>query len=75
MNRPFNHESVEWIGGSPLITYLVQAKHYKKEKVGSCKIREYVGATALAKDKIYAVHDKKYADLDIKTFSPVVYLI
>ncbi len=67
-------ESVEWLGGFPLITYLVQAKHYKKEKVGSFEIREFVGSTVLAKNKIYAVLDKKYNDLDIKIFSPIVYL-
>jgi len=69
-----NIENVDWLGGTPLITFLAQAKHYNKEKVCSHDIREYVGSTLLAINKIYAVLDEKYKDLDIKIFSPGVYL-
>lgn len=54
------------------IVCLAQAKHYKKHKVGSRDIREFVGSVELAVHKIYSTEDQKYADLTIRPFGPTV---
>jgi len=54
------------------IVCLAQAKHYKKHKVGSRDIREFVGSVELAVHKIYSIEDKKYTDLTIRPFGPTV---
>ena len=49
---------------------VVQAKHYKKERVRSSEIREFVGSTHLAQLGIYAQEGKKYELLDWKPYTP-----
>ena len=55
----------------PALYMLAQAKHYNKEIVHTAHIREFVGATVLAKHKIYSTAADKYIDLDNRLFSPV----
>jgi hypothetical protein len=50
---------------------LVQAKHYISEKVCADDIRCFIGASQLAKYKIYAVKKMKYGDLDLKPNAPL----
>lgn len=52
------------------IVCLAQAKHYRKHKVGSSEIREFVGARELAIHKIFSTEDQRYADLEIRPFGP-----
>ncbi|MFA6091983.1 MAG: restriction endonuclease [Elusimicrobiota bacterium] len=54
------------------LVYLAQAKHYKKHKVGSRDIREFVGSVELAVHKIFSTHDTKYSDLEIRPFGPSI---
>lgn len=54
------------------IVYLAQAKHYKKHKVGSRDIREFVGSRDLAMFKIFSNEDQMYKNLVIKPFGPSV---
>ncbi len=60
-----------WVGGSPEVVFLAQAKHYADCKVGSRDIREFVGSSRLAALKIYSKLDDRYADLDIRPLAPV----
>ena len=74
-NHFSNHINIQWIGESPATVFLAQAKHYKKEKVNARDIREFIGASSLAKHKIYAVqHDEKYIDLRINPYSSLVHI-
>lgn len=54
---------------------LAQAKHYKKHKIGSRDIREFVGSRELAAHKIYSTADDKYPELEIKPYGPAVMII
>src|SRR5574341_377788 len=54
------------------IVCLAQAKHYKKDVVGSRDIREFIGSVELAIHKIYSTIDAKYIDLEIKPFGPCI---
>lgn len=68
---PYFQLNQKWVGGSPEVVFLAQAKHYNDCKVGSRDIREFVGSTRLAALKIYSKIDRRYEDLDIKPFAPV----
>ena len=68
---PYFRIKNKWVGGSPEVVFLAQAKHYKDTKVGSRDIREFVGANRLAALKIYSKIDERYKDLEIKPFAPV----
>lgn len=72
----FRTNKIKWKGGVPNVVFLAQAKHYKKYKIDSAQIREFVGSVKLAKHNVYAVHSEKYRDLTFRAFSPValVYL-
>lgn len=61
----------KWIGGSPEVVFLAQAKHYLDSKVGSADLREFVGTSKLAQLKIYSKIDGRYNDLQIKPFAPL----
>jgi hypothetical protein len=61
----------KWVGGSPEVVFLAQAKHYNDCKVGSRDIREFVGSSRLAALKIYSKIDERYGDLEIRPFAPV----
>jgi hypothetical protein len=50
---------------------LVQAKHYVSEKVSANDIRNFIGASYLAKYKVYAVNNMKYGELDLKPNAPL----
>jgi len=54
------------------MVFLAQAKHYKKYKIGSRDIREFVGSAELAVHKIFSTVDQRYAALRIKPFGPTV---
>lgn len=53
------------------LTFLAQAKHYRRIKVGSKDIREFIGSATLAVHRIFSSVDIKYEDLEILPFSPV----
>ena len=55
-----------------IIVMLAQAKHYRKTKVGTRDIREFVGSVDLAIHKIFSSVDNKYNDLVIKPFGPTI---
>lgn len=56
---------------TPRITFLAQAKHYSKCKIGSKDVREFVGTYTLALHKIYSTVDNRYEELDFAPLSPV----
>jgi hypothetical protein len=55
----------------PALYMLAQAKHYNKETVHTAHIREFVGASVLAKHRIYSAAADKYIELDNRPFSPL----
>lgn len=54
------------------VVMLAQAKHYRKHKVGTKDIREFVGSYDLAVHKIFSTLDAKYSQLLIKPFGPTL---
>ena len=54
------------------LVYLAQAKHYKRQAIGSRDIREFVGSVQLATHKIFSTEDQKYEDLTIKPLGPSI---
>lgn len=50
---------------------LVQAKHYRTERVSSSVIREFAGSAELAKFGAYAQEATKYEMLSLKAFTPL----
>jgi hypothetical protein len=68
---PYFKINNKWVGGSPEVVFLAQAKHYLDSKVGSADIREFVGASKLAQLKIYSKIGGRYNDLEIKPFAPL----
>ncbi len=54
------------------VVFLVQAKHYTKEKIGTRDIREFIGSYDLAVHKIYSTQDEIYVDLTLQPFGPAV---
>jgi hypothetical protein len=63
--------SSDWLCGKPRVVFFAQAKHYKKNRVSSYELREFIGATECAKHSAYAVKGKKYLELDIPPFMPI----
>ncbi len=50
---------------------LAQAKHYRKERIRSSEIREFVGSKYLAQFGMYAQIKEKYGQLDLKPLAPI----
>jgi hypothetical protein len=50
---------------------LAQAKHYRKTRVGSRDIREFVGSRELAIHEIFSTEDRKYSDLKLPAYGPI----
>jgi len=61
----------KWIGATPQLVFLAQAKHYSECKVGTKDIRDFVGSFDLALHKIYSTIDTRYKDLELLPFGPV----
>jgi len=61
----------DWPSGRPEVIFLAQAKHYLKNRVSSCYLREFIGAAECAKHKVYAVQGDRYPDLEVRPFAPV----
>ncbi len=57
------------------IVYLAQAKHYKKNLIGSRDIRELIGSAELAMFRIFSTVDEKYEDLNIKPYGPCILVL
>ena len=61
----------KWPCARPEVIFLVQAKHYVKQRVSSYDLREFIGASECAKHRTYAVQGERYTDLDVRPFAPV----
>lgn len=61
----------KWLGLTPRLVFLAQAKHYSECKVGTKDIRDFVGSFDLALHKIYSTIDIRYSDLELLPFGPV----
>jgi hypothetical protein len=57
------------------MTFLAQAKHYRKSQVGTKEVREFVGAVHLALHHIYSSVDDLYQLLDLKPFEPTALVL
>lgn len=64
-----------WLGGSPRIIFLAQAKHYSECRVGSKDIREFVGSYTLALHQVYSTIDKRYEELAMPPLAPVALIL
>jgi len=60
---------------TPVLSMVAEAKHYSKEKVGTAKVREFVGAKYLAQFKIYAVEATKYPQLSLRPLAPIALVL
>ena len=65
-----NRTRGKWIGATPKVFFLAQAKHYSECRVGSKDIREFIGSYELALHKIFSTVDTKYPDLTLLPFAP-----
>ncbi|MGZ4849743.1 MAG: restriction endonuclease [Halobacteriota archaeon] len=53
----------------PLV-WIAQAKHYKSTAVSTGDLRELVGSKELVVAKVFSTVDKRYAELELKAYSP-----